>query len=437
LARPSQAQDAAGSADPPRLARYPGSRIDRYEALDFDSFRVSLEALAQSGIPPKTLDVEGKVTRIGYAAPAGRTVPEVYGYYSRLLQKEGFQVLCQCADYRCGDSGGPAPPPGRLQRRLSAKSLGAQGDRYISLRVWDEGSPARTKVEFGLVVGRPTGDHAAGPGSVPGWPKPDRIGGYVWSRNPTRPEQNCAPRGLVCLKTVPLGDMEGFECWLNTSLPGDVTVTIDARLDNLESSAPFPLTEVLRGRSERKVAVLTPSKFGEPWQHYFDMSYRLGSRRAQPDPGLVYTLPFAPGRKVRVKQRFHTGEDEYGLDLVLSTGAPVMAARAGKVLDMIQGGPGPQSEGVGDSILIEHADGSVGQYFGLDSGAAETHVGADVKAGELIGHAGARGRAKEAWLHFGVYVPVDGTRWKSVPVRFETGASSPEVLVEKQEYERR
>src|SRR3989339_1919080 len=93
----AQSQDAAGSADPPQLARYPGSRIDHYEIFDFDSFSVPIED-ASTDLPPRTLPLEGKTTRIRYAVPASRSVNEVHEHYSRTARKAGFEVLHQCED---------------------------------------------------------------------------------------------------------------------------------------------------------------------------------------------------------------------------------------------------------------------------------------------------------------------------------------------------
>ena len=429
----AQSQDAAGSADPPQLARYPGSRIDHYEIFDFDSFS------------PRTLPLEGKTTRIRYAVPASRSVNEVHEHYSRTARKAGFEVLHQCEDGKCGglDDCVRLPDAPRSHRRMIAKLSGIGRSMHLCLQTWSGGNPSRTWVEVVLVTDPPqTGsglkpDQALAAARTARPPDP----GHRWSLNPTRPVDECDFRKSVCIKTVPLENMEGIELWARTRLPGDITLTVRARMDNLESSVPFPVTTVIRSGDDKRLATLTPARFGSPWRHYFDWSFRYGRRGAEPDPTVSYALPFAKGQRGRVKSGYsggsvHLPDDWNAFDFLVSTNTIITAARSGKILDIPLNSQGTQNEGMGTSIMVAHEDGTVAQYFSALLDAKETYVGADVKVGAPLARFSKGYRASEADLHFGVYVPVDGASRRSVPIRFDVGPGPAQVLQEGRIYER-
>ncbi len=77
----AQGQDSPGSADHPQVARYAGSFIDGYEVRDFDEYTLPLgpairDATGQR-VPSKKETLEGKITRILYRGPEGRSTLEI------------------------------------------------------------------------------------------------------------------------------------------------------------------------------------------------------------------------------------------------------------------------------------------------------------------------------------------------------------------------
>jgi len=98
-----------------------------------------------------------------------------------------------------------------------------------------------------------------------------------------------------------------------------------------------------------------------------------------------------------------------GIDLGAGTGAPVHAADAGLVVfanwtDL----------GYGNAVMIDHGNGYQTLYGHLSL--LQTHCGAKVKAGELIGLAGATGNAYGPHLHFELRVPGGFLNpWKYLP----------------------
>jgi len=142
-ARPQKA-DIEGSKDHPLVSRYPGSSIGEYRTSEFDELALPLGKTNGDGAPAKNLHLEGKITRISYAAPTHRSILEIYRNYEAALKKAGFEVLFACVDDEGCGSHGPTlwQAAGAEdwdwasgQRYLSAKLSRPEGDAYVSLHV--------------------------------------------------------------------------------------------------------------------------------------------------------------------------------------------------------------------------------------------------------------------------------------------------------------
>jgi outer membrane protein OmpA-like peptidoglycan-associated protein len=98
----SQAErpDVKGSQDHPQISRYPGSRIMEYRQVDFDQY--SLPTAVENRRPSKAKTLEGKVTRIYYQNPQGRSTLEIYRNYEQALKANGFQEVFACQGPACG-----------------------------------------------------------------------------------------------------------------------------------------------------------------------------------------------------------------------------------------------------------------------------------------------------------------------------------------------
>jgi len=100
LVAAAQARDARGSSDHPVLTRYPGSRIQSYNQVDFDRYPLALGV--ENHAPARVQQLEGRVTKIGYVNPAGRSAFEIYRNYEDALMKAGFEKLWTCEAAACG-----------------------------------------------------------------------------------------------------------------------------------------------------------------------------------------------------------------------------------------------------------------------------------------------------------------------------------------------
>jgi OmpA-OmpF porin, OOP family len=154
----AQGTDVANSQDHPLISRYAGSIILGYDVRDYDSFTLPL---GKQGSDSKTGAVllttkrilEGKVTRILYASPVGRSSLEILRNYQQSLSKAGFEILYSCAQNQCGERLNLVLYPldrrlknsGQIseyalefpkdQRYLAARLTGADGTWFVSVFV--------------------------------------------------------------------------------------------------------------------------------------------------------------------------------------------------------------------------------------------------------------------------------------------------------------
>ena len=119
---------------------------------------------------------------------------------------------------------------------------------------------------------------------------------------------------------------------------------------------------------------------------------RSGTRHALVAPRWVrpahgpFTSPFG----------YRWGKLHKGIDIGAPYGSPIYAAAAGTVVFV-----GPMG-GYGRLVKIQHEHGVVTAYGHMSRFA--THVGAHVKAGDVIAYVGSEGHSTGPHLHFEVYV---------------------------------
>jgi outer membrane protein OmpA-like peptidoglycan-associated protein len=106
LATGVDADDVVGSSDHPVVSRYADSEIVAYKQSDYDEYDFIVKKILRTGGMEKNLEstikLEGKLTRIAYGAPPGRSTLEVFRNYEQALISAGFEVLYSCTNADCG-----------------------------------------------------------------------------------------------------------------------------------------------------------------------------------------------------------------------------------------------------------------------------------------------------------------------------------------------
>lgn len=191
----------------------------------------------------------------------------------------------------------------------------------------------------------------------------------------------------------------------------------------VKSDGPLPTTCVVPGWESTSVATL---KKAAPNPLYsVDWEWVWGSVKARHDPQAVYLLPFPAGRSFAVSQGprgtfTHKGESENAVDFDMPVGTPVLAARAGVVVDIERDFRTKvlNREAGGNYVLVRHDDGTVAEYFHLKMNGVVVEPGTEVAAGDLLGYSGNTGCSAGPHLHLMVFRARDGSQRESLPMRF-------------------
>lgn len=153
-------------------------------------------------------------------------------------------------------------------------------------------------------------------------------------------------------------------------------------------------------------------------------------------PVIEYLLPLDTGQW-RLGQGFngafshHDEQNRFAIDLAVDEGTPVLAARAGRVMqvesDFERAGLNAEKfAGRANHIRILHDDGSMAVYAHLRYGGVLVRPGQSVRAGQAIGSSGNTGFSSGPHLHFAVQIN-RGMSLVSVPFRMHA-PNGPLVL---------
>jgi murein DD-endopeptidase MepM/ murein hydrolase activator NlpD len=135
-------------------------------------------------------------------------------------------------------------------------------------------------------------------------------------------------------------------------------------------------------------------------------------RHARHDDRVRYQLPFPPEIPRLCTQGpggpTHKGRVYYAFDFVMPEDTPVVAARAGRVICVVDGhGEGTFSEealGQANYVDVLHDDGTVAEYAHLRAG-IPARAGQAVRVGDVLGYSGNSGYSNGPHLHFAVWHP--------------------------------
>ncbi len=247
---------------------------------------------------------------------------------------------------------------------------------------------------------------------------------------------------VIALVAAPLDALEPVDVYSEENSEGAFEFYVDSdhsipvwlhlefeNLVNLDTETQLPFRGLIEpGTVRRHLFTLEPTQRSGRRGYSISYSYARGDpREVEHNDDHHYLLPFAHGEKFQVSQGYygeftHYGENTYALDFDMEIGTPVHAARDGTVVEVKQdsnvGGPSARYDGHANYILIQHADGSYGNYVHLKQNGAVVEPGDEVRAGRHIGYSGNTGRSSGPHLHFDVRVPQKDGRMQSIPTRF-------------------
>lgn len=233
------------------------------------------------------------------------------------------------------------------------------------------------------------------------------------------------PTAMVRLRTVADGD--GYLVYADNHLAGPIEVRIDfGKSDNMQGAPALPARASVAANDSTlmtRVSSVDPHRSGS-----FQMRFVgavPGSSNARPRD-VEYRYPLQAGQ-VQVEQGFggafsHTDEQNFhAVDFAAPIGTPVLAARAGVVMQVERDfdGAGLSLEKFGgraNFVRILHDDGSMALYAHLAEDGVAVKQGQRVQAGQRIGLSGNTGFSSGPHLHFVVQVN-RSMQLQSIPFR--------------------
>ena len=222
-----------------------------------------------------------------------------------------------------------------------------------------------------------------------------------------------------------------------------VTIELNLETSNLSSGRRSPVSDVIKGRSQKNVIRLNIEDLRKPYSIETKYIWYKGNIFAQHDDKVLYKFPYRRGTSYRLDQGYngsfsHTGDNSYSLDFFMPEGSHIHAAREGIVIDVIQdnrgGGIEERYKQLANNITILHEDGTMADYSHLKYMGAKVQVGQRIRAGQFIGYSGSTGFVTGPHLHFKVKKAKIGGGFTSIPIRFTSQKGIVDMLQVGQEY---
>ena len=214
----------------------------------------------------------------------------------------------------------------------------------------------------------------------------------------------------------------GRDAWVTNRLAGPVEIRLQGAAPGPgPTPSPHPpVHAVLQAYERRELATLT-----DPDTRGLQLESVPGSPDATPQD-VEYGYPLQTAQ-LRIEQgwggRFshEDAANRHAIDFGAEIGTPVIAARAGTVMEIENryalNGHDPQRDGErANYVRVLHDDGTMALYAHLDRDGVVVRVGQHVRRGDALGLSGNTGFSNGPHLHFVVQIN-RGMRLESVPFR--------------------
>lgn len=241
----------------------------------------------------------------------------------------------------------------------------------------------------------------------------------------------CLDDVAVCIEAVQGETSVSFFAENQTAAPYSLRVVFD-ELENLKALTPLPLRAVIEPDDRRVIGTFRAIDPGQGTRFRYRFGAALGSFLARQDPRHQYRIPFG-GESPRVLSQgvggrhSHQGSSKWSFDFAMPWGTPVIAARAGTVVEVVDdhvaNGTAPRFYDKANRVTVMHADGTLAMYAHLRHGAA-VEPGDRVQTGDLLGLSGDTGYSTGPHLHFMVWKRQADLSRISVPIRFFDGTQA-------------
>ncbi len=134
--------------DHPLIAPYTGSELRHKDVKDFDEY-TAFVGMDDSGKEPLSLVLEGRVTRLRYRAPKGRSILEVFRNYQNAIDEGGGEVMhiCDQSKKECVERyAGPT-----LQKLAGITAISNSNGRYLLAKLTADTTTAYVAIAVGQI----------------------------------------------------------------------------------------------------------------------------------------------------------------------------------------------------------------------------------------------------------------------------------------------
>lgn len=144
-----------------------------------------------------------------------------------------------------------------------------------------------------------------------------------------------------------------------------------------------------------------------------------------------YILPYPEGTGYKLLQGYngpygHKGHAEFGYDFQMRIGSPVIAARGGEVIKVVENNSdGTRVPGEENVVVIKHSDGTFGRYYHLTKDGALVTAGDKVVRGARIALSGNSGASAGPHLHFDVTKDCHDWGCQTIKIEFNNARENP------------
>lgn len=238
-------------------------------------------------------------------------------------------------------------------------------------------------------------------------------------------KQKCSQR-WACVEVKKNAD-GAVNFYLRNNKPYTITITLDVEPQNLTSNQGNTITKTIDGGSSVLALSYQPRLRYRRTDYDYDFQWAVGRLDVVHDDHYLYRLPYAKMGEPYVVQGFnggysHRGFAKYAVDFAMPNGTQIFAAREGTVVDVEyrnnRGGAARKYARYANFVVIEHSDGSTGEYYHLQQNGVFVRPGDKIKRGQLIGLSGSTGFTSLPHLHFAVYKAMSWGDTQSLPIKF-------------------
>ena len=192
-------------------------------------------------------------------------------------------------------------------------------------------------------------------------------------------------------------------------------VTIDVKLvalDNAVLKVDMPDRVTLNPLESRQITIIHNVDLLHRGLADFSYHASVGDVAAIPDRGYVYAWPLAEKHRSRISQMpggptHREAFSQYAIDIAVTEGTPVIAARAGVVVFLEDryfesGFDRDEYKDKANHVRVLHEDGSMATYAHLSPDSVDLEPGQRVAVGDVLGRSGNTGYSSGPHLHFAI-----------------------------------